>query len=165
MFATYDNNTYIENFECHVLPGIKRNERWLEHISQPIRSGLFVGGRIEHYYDISHTKILQDQIIRSERLAATGQLAASVAHEINSPLQAITMLLGTMRKENEENKELLDNIVLLKGAFYNIRDTVKNLMDLCTRGSIAALTIKGFENTIGHSLKSRLLVMMVECFS
>ena len=40
VFATYDNNTYIENFECHVLPGIKRNERWLEHISQPIRSGV-----------------------------------------------------------------------------------------------------------------------------
>ena len=72
----------------------------------------------------------QEQIIRSERLAATGQLAASVAHEINSPLQAITMLLGTMRRENEENKELLDNINLLKGSFYNIRDTVKNLMDL-----------------------------------
>ncbi len=76
----------------------------------------------------------QEQIIRSERLAATGQLAASVAHEINSPLQAISILLGTMRRENEENKELLDNIVLLKGAFYNIRDTVKNLMDLNRSG-------------------------------
>ncbi len=72
----------------------------------------------------------QEQIIRSERLAATGQLAASVAHEINSPLQAITMLLGTMKKENEDNKELLNNIDLLKGSFFNIRDTVKNLMDL-----------------------------------
>ena len=72
----------------------------------------------------------QDQIIRSERLAATGQLAASVAHENNSTLQAITVLLGAMKRDNEEDKELLDNIVLLKGAFFNIRDTVKNLMDL-----------------------------------
>ncbi len=72
----------------------------------------------------------QEQIIRSERLAATGQLAASVAHEINSPLQAITVLLGTMKRDNEENKKLLDSIDLLKGAFFNIRDTVKNLMDL-----------------------------------
>jgi len=33
VFATYDNNTYVENFECHVLPDGKRNERWLEHWS------------------------------------------------------------------------------------------------------------------------------------
>ncbi len=72
----------------------------------------------------------QEQIIRSERLAATGQLAASIAHEINSPLQAITMLLGMIKRENEENKELLNNIDLLKGAFFNIRNTVNNLMDL-----------------------------------
>ncbi len=72
----------------------------------------------------------QDQVIRSERLAATGQLAASVAHEINSPLQAITVILSTMKRDNEENKELLDNIDLVKGAFFNIRDTVKNLMNL-----------------------------------
>ncbi len=31
----------------------------------------------------------QDQLIRAERLAATGKLAASLAHEINNPLQAI----------------------------------------------------------------------------
>ena len=78
--------------------------------------------------------VAQDQIIRSERLAATGQLAASVAHEINSPLQAITMLLGTMKRNNEENKELLDNIDLVKGSFFNIRNTVKNLMDLSRPG-------------------------------
>jgi len=56
VFATYDNNTYIENFECHVLPDGKRNERWLEHWSQPIKSGLYAGGRIEHYYDITERK-------------------------------------------------------------------------------------------------------------
>ncbi len=31
----------------------------------------------------------QDQLIRAEKLAATGKLAASLAHEINNPLQAI----------------------------------------------------------------------------
>jgi PAS domain-containing protein len=53
VFATYDDNTYIENFECHVLPNTTRRERWLEHWSQPIESGPFAGGRIEHYVDIT----------------------------------------------------------------------------------------------------------------
>ncbi len=56
VLATYDNNTYIENFECHVLPDGEREERWLEHWSQPIYSGLYAGGRIEHYTDITERK-------------------------------------------------------------------------------------------------------------
>ncbi|MFC1593254.1 PAS domain S-box protein, partial [Candidatus Omnitrophota bacterium] len=56
VLSTYDNNTYIENFECHVLPDGNRQERWLEHWSQPIRSGLYVEGRVEHYTDITKHK-------------------------------------------------------------------------------------------------------------
>ena len=40
VLAAYENNTYIETFICHMLPGKNREERWLEHWSQPIRSGL-----------------------------------------------------------------------------------------------------------------------------
>ena len=56
LLATYENNTYIEHFECHIMPGGKRHERWLEHWSQPIRSGSHAGGRIEHYTDITERK-------------------------------------------------------------------------------------------------------------
>ena len=56
VFNTYDDNTYIENFECHVLANGEREERWLEHWSQPIRTGLYAGGRVEHYSDITEQK-------------------------------------------------------------------------------------------------------------
>ena len=58
MLDTYDNNTYIEKFECHVLPEGSREERWLEHLSQPIHSGLYVGGRIEIFDPFFTTKEL-----------------------------------------------------------------------------------------------------------
>ncbi|MBW2575429.1 MAG: transporter substrate-binding domain-containing protein [Deltaproteobacteria bacterium] len=80
--------------------------------------------------DITEQRKLQDQLIRSERFAATGQLAATVAHEINSPLQAVTTMLGVLNKEYADDKELSDSFDLLYGAFQSIRDTVKNLMDL-----------------------------------
>ena len=56
MLITYNNSTSVEHFECHVLPKGEREERWLEHWSQPIRSGLYAEGRIEHYYDITERK-------------------------------------------------------------------------------------------------------------
>ncbi|MCH8120946.1 MAG: PAS domain-containing protein [Planctomycetes bacterium] len=66
VFATYDNNTYIENFECHVLADGQRENRWLEHWSQPIRSGLFAGGRIEHYTDITKRKKVEEALRKSK---------------------------------------------------------------------------------------------------
>ncbi len=53
ILATYEDNTYVENFICHMLPGENREERWLEHWSCPIKSGLYAGGRVEHYVDIT----------------------------------------------------------------------------------------------------------------
>ena len=80
--------------------------------------------------DITETKLLQNQLLRSERLAATGQLAASIAHEINSPLQGITALLSVIQMRYDKDKDLLEKLDLIKNAFVSIRNTVRNLIDL-----------------------------------
>jgi PAS domain S-box-containing protein len=85
--------------------------------------------------DITQTKLLQNQLIRSERLAATGQLAASIAHEINSPLQGVTALLNVIQTAHEKDQDLLKKLDLIKSAFTSIRDTVKNLIDLNRPGT------------------------------
>ncbi len=39
-----------------LLPAKGARRRWLQHWSQPVTSGLYAGGRIEHYYDITERK-------------------------------------------------------------------------------------------------------------
>jgi len=68
VLATYENNVYVENFECHVLPGSGRQERWLEHWSQPIQSGLYAGGRVEHYTDITERKKVEEELRKSNEM-------------------------------------------------------------------------------------------------
>jgi PAS domain S-box-containing protein len=80
--------------------------------------------------DITERKTFQDKLIRSERLAATGQLAASIAHEINSPLQGVAALLSVIKARRPDDDEMHQNIDLIKGAFDSIRDTVRKLLDL-----------------------------------
>jgi PAS domain S-box-containing protein len=47
--------------------------------------------------DASDRKRSEEALRRSEKLAVTGRLAASIAHEINNPLEAITNLLFLLR--------------------------------------------------------------------
>jgi two-component system NtrC family sensor kinase len=53
----------------------------------------------------------QSQLIQSEKLAATGKLAASIAHEINNPLQAVqscTYLVADQIAPDDPNRRYLD---------------------------------------------------------
>lgn len=50
--------------------------------------------------DITDRKLAEDALRKSEKLAATGRLAATIAHEINNPLEAVTNLLYLIRYNN-----------------------------------------------------------------
>ena len=49
--------------------------------------------------DLSSQKQAEAALIQSEKLAAVGRLAASISHEINNPLEAVTNLLYLARTE------------------------------------------------------------------
>ncbi len=48
--------------------------------------------------DITERKLAEDALRKSEKLAAAGRLAATIAHEINNPLAAVTNLLYLLRQ-------------------------------------------------------------------
>jgi PAS domain S-box-containing protein len=124
-------------------------------------------GSIMIFRDITKTKLLQEQLMRSERLAATGQLAASVAHEINSPLQAIVLQLDIIENKYKGDEKILDNneFNLMTGAVGNIRDTVQNLLDLNRSGqeekqpaNVNEIIEKTFKLSRSHLMKNKVKV-------
>jgi PAS domain S-box-containing protein len=60
--------------------------------------------------EITQQKRVENALIQTEKLAAVGRLAASVAHEINNPLESVTNLLYLIRATDnlQEIRELLN---------------------------------------------------------
>jgi PAS domain S-box-containing protein len=57
--------------------------------------------------DLSAEKQSEEAVRRSEKLATTGRLAASIAHEINNPLEAVVNLLYLARHDPNRAAEYL----------------------------------------------------------
>jgi PAS domain S-box-containing protein len=57
-------------------------------------------GLVCYFRDISARKQSEAALRKSEKLAATGRLASSIAHEINNPLEGVTNLLYLARQDS-----------------------------------------------------------------
>ncbi len=57
--------------------------------------------------DVTERKQTEDALLRSEKLATLGRLAATIAHEINNPLEAVTNTLYLARVSAEDPASVL----------------------------------------------------------
>jgi len=71
----------------------------------------------------------QQQIMKSERLATLGQLAAGVAHEINNPLGAVLMYSHLSLEEMKTGDPQRKNVEKVVGEATRCKDIVKGLLD------------------------------------
>jgi PAS domain S-box-containing protein len=79
----------------------------------PVRdaSGQVVGAS-KILRDISERKRIEKSLLQAEKIAATGRMAATIAHEINNPLEAVVNLLYLLRPKinDAEGIHFLDTV-------------------------------------------------------
>ena len=128
VFNTYDDNTYVEHFECHVLPNNKRKERWLEHRSRPIQSGFYAGGRIEHYYDITERKQAEKDLKLNE---ARLEALLKISHMKEGTIKEIADFVLQKGIELTESKIGYLSVVSEDENIQTVLSYSKDVMEQC----------------------------------
>jgi two-component system, NtrC family, sensor kinase len=107
----------------------------VEYVSTPIRDvNNNIAGAVVVFRDISRRKQMETELQMAQKLEAVGQLAAGIAHEINTPAQYVG---DNIRFINEGCKDIIE-----------ILDNFKKLLNAATDKTINDDLIKQVNNVI-----------------
>lgn len=80
--------------------------------------------------------LAESRLIQSAKLAAVGEMAAGVAHELNNPLTTVTgfaeLILETMSKDSTEYEDM----TLILQEAHRVRSVVRQLLDFTRQSEI-----------------------------
>ncbi len=78
--------------------------------------------------DLTRVKTMMEQLVSSEKMASVGQMAAGVAHEINTPLGVILGYAQLMKDDFEEGSEMYQNLEVIERQTKASRKIVADLL-------------------------------------
>jgi len=96
-------------------------------------------------------KEMQDQLLRSAKLASMGELVAGVAHEINNPLTGILMFASLSARTPDLPQQVKDNLDLIVSETGRCAKIVRGLLEFA-RESIPEKKLDSINRVIKHTL-------------
>jgi PAS domain S-box-containing protein len=95
----------------------------------PIRdgSGTIVGAS-KILRDISAKKRAEASLIQAEKIAAAGRMAATIAHEVNNPLEAVTNLIYLAKSNAEDPDEVRTFLSAAEGEVARVSHIAKQTL-------------------------------------
>lgn len=115
---------------------IKRGAEIYEVSTYPIRlqGDAISTNVINHYVNVTSARELHGRMVQSEKMAAIGLLAGSIAHELNNPLTGIRSLAQVLMTEIPGG-QLHEDIQEVEKAAGRSQKIIENLLDFSKGGT------------------------------
>jgi signal transduction histidine kinase len=106
---------------------------------------------------------LEQALFDSEKLAATGRLAASIAHEINNPLEAITNLLFLLRNFSDLGEPALRYVSMAEHEARRIAEIAQQTLRFYRQSTLPIRAdVGGLADSVLDLYKGRLNTLNIE---
>ncbi len=150
--AVFAASGAIDHFEFELIGGDDRPRELVASARAVGRraAGAWAGARVV-LRDLTRRNHFQRQLRQVDRLAATGRVAAGVAHEINNPLQALLMHLAVVEQGLPADFAQRESWARVRESVARVREIVGDLLDL-HRGPAA----RGAETEVNAILEEAL---------
>ncbi len=113
--------------------------------------GAFLG-RVILFRDMTEMRRLKQEIIRSQRLASLGSLAAGVAHEIRNPLSSIKGFATYFRERYEDNPDDRETAETMINEVDRLNRVITQLLEFARPMPMNRLPTS-IQTVIRHALK------------
>jgi len=140
------NEECSDQTECrHTLPP-ESDALIVEEVNLPLMGGVFqlsispwldknnrLAGSIHVAKDINNEKMLQQQLIQSEKLSAIGELIAGIAHELNNPLTGVMGYSQLLQLRKDLDDRAKENLHKINNLALRCQKIVQNLLSFARK--------------------------------
>jgi len=111
-------------------------------------------GSIHVAKDISNEKLLQQQLIQSEKLSAIGELISGIAHELNNPLTGVMGYSQLLQMRGDLDDRAKDSLVKINNLATRCQRIVQNLLSFA-RKQKPERTLTSVNEILGRTVELR----------
>jgi len=137
--------------ECVFLPGQKRIPLSVSSTGIINEDGAFIGSMVI-LRDLTEIKDLQETIQRKEKLAAVGELAAGIAHEIRNPLSSVKGMATYFKARYAQDPEARDAAAVMIQETDRLNRVISELLEFARPSEINARPAD-INPVLDHSLR------------
>jgi two-component system NtrC family sensor kinase len=131
---------------CRHTRPLKSEALIVEEVAIPLMEGVFqisvspwydkdnrLNGSIHVAKDISNEKLLQQQLIQSEKLSAIGELISGIAHELNNPLTGVMGYSQLLQLRKDLDERAKENLLKINNLALRCQKIVQNLLSFARK--------------------------------